>query len=356
MNPGPEPVSTFRTIVIADIVSKRPIHHAAVVFGDSLVANGSTSGTYFLPEASAESLDNWVVAWGYEPLFGDTTGGARPDTLFMTPWYEGRLLDRRFVIDPEGGFGLGPGMGQLGLSGPYVNQQVALYLAEYLRAAGAKVELTRRSEQTLSPRDVVALTNRFGADRYIEIRHRSALEDSGLTIETYFFPGSRTGRAMAEAVQTAAARSLGLESRAPRELVTFPLQQTACPAMVIEYPSISSMEEELRLGEPWYQRKQAYGAFVGLLTHYGVEDTTRLTLRIDTDSNRGNWLVTVDKTWNLLTDPGGSATFAGIPRDRAHLVELRRGNTRVSAPLPADGDQTAPDRPRVVILPIERSP
>jgi hypothetical protein len=161
---------------------------------------------------------------------------------------------------------------------------------------------------------------------------------------------------MAEAVQTAAARSLGLESRAPRELVTFPLQQTACPAMVIEYPSISSMEEELRLGEPWYQRKQAYGAFVGLLTHYGVEDTTRLTLRIDTDSNRGNWLVTVDKTWNLLTDPGGSATFAGIPRDRAHLVELRRGNTRVSAPLPADGDQTAPDRPRVVILPIERSP
>jgi N-acetylmuramoyl-L-alanine amidase len=314
------PARGLRRVIMADRRSGAPIRDAVIFHDDSLVAAGSIGGTYFLP--TVEATGEWIAAAGYEPLHDPL----EQDTLFMTPWYDGKLVGRRFVIDPEGGQGPESGMGRLGLSGPFVNLQVALYLAEYLEAAGAVVELTRRSEQTRSPRDVVALTNRFGAERYIEIRHRSAPEDSGRVVNAFFFPGSGTGKTMAQSLQSATAARLGLVARPPREQVTYPLQQTACPAVVIDYPAISSIDEEQRLGEPWYQRQQAYGAFAGILAHVGADDSTQVNLRVDTAGDPANWFVTVDRSWNLLTGPDGWAKFVGLPTGR-RAVEIRRGDT-----------------------------
>jgi N-acetylmuramoyl-L-alanine amidase len=346
------PGRALRKVLIADAATNKPVHHAVVFTGDSLVANGSSSGTYFLPDEPEGQPNDRIVANGYEPLDWDDAV-PMPDTLFMAPWYEGALLGRRFVLDPEGGFGTAPGIGQLGLSGPFVNLQVARYLAEYLRAAGAVVMLTRRTEQTLSARDVVSLTNQFRAHRYIEIRHRSVPGDTASGVSTFFFPGSRTGLEMARKVQASTARMLGLEERAPGDLVTFPLQQTACPAIVVEYPSISVMEEELRLSEPWYQRRQAYGVFAGILRHYGVEDTTRLVVLIETPGQPDTWLITADGTWNLLGDPQGSAAFVGLRRDREHTVDVRRegARLRVTTPVLRPGDAPQIDTLRVIVDP-----
>ena len=66
-----------------------------------------------------------------------------------------------------------------------------------------------------------------------------------------------------------ARNTLGLGTHPATDQVTFPLQQTACPAIVIEFPSIAQVDEELRLGAPWYQRQQAYAVLRGVLTHYG---------------------------------------------------------------------------------------
>jgi N-acetylmuramoyl-L-alanine amidase len=328
---GPS-VRGLRRLVIADTLSRAPVRAAAVFHGDSLVAAGAVRGVYFLP--INDSADQWIVAAGYEPR----RNPSEQDTLYLTPWYDGKLLGRRFVIDPEGGQGPEAGMGALGLSGPFVNLQVALYLAEYLESAGAVVELTRRSEQTLSPRDVVALTNRFRAERYIEIRHRTAPADSGLAVNAYFFPGSGSGKTLAKDLQASAARRLGLAVRVPMEQVTFPLQQTACPAVVVEYPAISSLDEELRLGEPWYQRQQAYGVFAGILAHFEADDSTEVKLRVRAPGDdSANWLVTIDRTWNLLTGPDGWATFTGLPRGRSHAVDVRRGRSLARTWISPDG-------------------
>lgn len=323
-------VRQLKKLIIADELSREPITNALVVFADSLLANGSSNATYFLPETNMGSDGVWADAQGYMPSALDDRrfGGSANDTLFLTPWFEGRLIGRRFILDPEGGFGWDPGMGRLGLSGPHVNLQVATYLAEYLEAAGAAVELTRRTEQTLSPRDVVDVTNRFAAHRYIEIRHRSAHEDSGLAVNAFHFPGSRAGSDMAARVQEALAQALGLELRAPRELVTFPLQQTACPAIVVEFPSIASMDEELRLGEPWYLREQAYGLFVGILRHYQVSELQQWRVVVDADSLPGNWLATIDGNWNFLTSPAGSARFVAPASKSPSFIHFRRGDRR----------------------------
>jgi N-acetylmuramoyl-L-alanine amidase len=325
-----DPGRSLTRFVIVDSLSRKPLHHAFILVGDSLVANGSNSGVYFLPaDFRTSGRPHWFMAPGYQPWIADSPAHlAWADTLLLTPWYDGLLVGIRFVLDPEGGFGAGPGRGELGLSGSHANLQVARYLAEYLRAAGANVLLTRTSEQTLSPRDVIDVTNKFGANRYIEIRHRNAHLDSALAVDAFFFPGSRTGSAMASVAQAAIATTLGLQVRAARDLVTFPLQQTACPAIVIEYPSIGNLGEELRLAEPWYQRVQAYGLFAGIIEHYGATTDSTLTIRLISGLPASNWLVTIDKTWSLLTGPDGIARFPALGRHHASLIEVRQGASR----------------------------
>lgn len=323
-----EPAEGLRPVVIADSLDLAPVLNATLLYGDSLVASGSTSGLYYLPLQNGDKRPVRVRAPGYEP--SDYAPLALHesvhDTLRLRPWFEGRLLGRRFMLDPEGGFESDSGRGPLGLSGSYINLLVARYLEEYLMAAGAAVSLSRRTEQTLSARDVVDATNRFGADRYLEIRHRSAAPDRGRQVATFHFPGSGSGRALAASVQRALAEALGVPVKEPSELVTFPLQQTACPAIVIEFPTLATIDEELRLAEPWYQRLQAYAIFVGILGHYGMEDGVWLEVDLSSESPSDNWLVRLDDTWNLLSSPQGRARFLMQRDSRNVTVELRRGD------------------------------
>jgi hypothetical protein len=264
-----------------------------------------------------------VDAPGYRPA---RSRPGDPDTLYLDPWYGGALADKRFVINAEGAPPRSQDRGPLGLSGSSVNFRVARYLEEYLTAAGARVRQARRSEETPTDRDVVLLTNRFRANLYVEIRYRGGASNEDPAVRAFFFPGSARGLAAAAALGTALARSIGAAAAAPADTVTFPLQQTACPAVIIQPPSLGRVDEELRLSESWYQRRQAYGIFGGILADAGVTGTA--SLRVDMgpsapERERANWLVTVDGTWSLVTSPEGSAVFDWLPPGR-HQVELRR--------------------------------
>jgi N-acetylmuramoyl-L-alanine amidase len=239
-----------------------------------------------------------VTAPGYRPV--DVSAG---DNIAMTPWFDGVLHGKRFVIDPQGGPPLAVGVGPLGLSAAHINLRVAVYLEGFMRAAGASVRLARTDEEVRLPEDVARLTNRFRADRYIEI-HPSAPVDSPLALRVFYFPGSANGQTMARAVGEAAARRLGVPFRGPAETVTYALQQTACPAIVIAAPSISNAEEETRLDRAAYQREQAYAIFVGLLRHYGVAELGVLEIEVEA-AERAQWLVTLDETWTLVTGADG---------------------------------------------------
>jgi N-acetylmuramoyl-L-alanine amidase len=298
---------------------------AVIVSGNRPVAEWTESGVYLVPRAEADGGTIRVMAPGFRPV--RLVGGA-PDSLRLTPWFDGKLLGARFVINPEGGFGSEFGMGTLGLSGPHVNLHVARYLAEYLQAAGAVTLLARDTEETLSDRDIVTLTNNFRADRYIEIRHRSEPSDSGRAVTVRFFPGSTRGYSAATDVGESIASALGISPPFPVETVTYPLQQTACPAIIVEPPSLADVDEELLLANPWYQRKQAYAIFIGILRNFGVMDDGALAVTVDLGpgARETNWLVTVDDVWHLLVSDQGDAEFDALPPG-PHRVVLRRGTT-----------------------------
>lgn len=304
---------SWRTLAVVDGKTQTPIVDAAVMAGDSVLAHASPTGAYGF--ASGEAVR--VTAPGYRPV--DVSAG---DDIAMTPWFDGVLHGKRFVIDPQGGLPMAVGVGPLGLSAATVNLRVAVYLEGFMRAAGASVRLARTDEEVRLPEDVARLTNRFRADRYIEIRHPAAPVDSPLVLRAFYFPGSANGQTMARSVGEAAARRLGVPFRGPAETVTYALQQTACPAIVIAAPSIANAEEETRLDRAAYQREQAYAIFLGLLRHYGVTDAGVLEIEVDA-AERAQWLVTLDGTWTLVTGAEGRVSFECVPPG-AHRVVLRR--------------------------------
>jgi N-acetylmuramoyl-L-alanine amidase len=244
------------------------------------------------------------------------------DTLKLTPWFGGALLGKRFVLDPQGGPPRTAGAGALGLTASPVNLRVANYLAAFLRAAGSDVRLARTTEEVPLTEDVARMTNKFRADGYIEIRHPGGTPDSAAAVRSYYFPGSANGKKMATTIGDAMARRLGRPHRGPAETVTYPLQQTACPAVVIGFPGISNPEEEMRLAQAWYLREQAYALFTGILAASGVPADGTVQVNV-TAADRRDWMVTLDGTWSLCTDERGVAVFEHVPAG-SHEFRVRR--------------------------------
>ena len=305
----------WRSVAVRNAASGAPILSGTVAFGDSVAVTGSPSGMYGFLDAGTRAR---VLAPGFRPAI--VTGA---DSVSLTPWFGGVLHGKRFVIDPEGGTPRAAGAGQMGLSASHVNLRVATYLAGYLREAGADVRVTRTSEEVRLPEDVVRLTSRFRADRYLEIRHSAMPGDSVAAVRTYYFPGSANGRKFARTLGETIAQRLGTTLVGPASLVTYPLQQTACPAIVVTFPSISVIVEETRLDRASYLREQAYAVFVGLLHHFDVTDTATLTVTVH-EAPAVEWLVTLDETWTLVTGDDGRVVFDCVAAG-PHTVALRRG-------------------------------
>ena len=135
-------------------------------------------------------------------------------------------------------------------------------------------------------------------------------------------------------VGNALGRALGVPALPPAETVTFPLQQTACPAIIVEPPSLGRVDEEtpsLRAvvpaetsvrdlwGTPRGRRSDEHG---GAPRHPRTGQLGGRAARAvgRTGSSR------VDDTWRLLTSPEGKAEFDWLPAG-IHHVFLRRGET-----------------------------
>jgi len=303
-----------RSVSVRDAVTGAAVTTASVVVADSALAADSPSGNYGFVATNAQVR---IVAPGYRPVAVTASNSVQ-----LTPWFGGALLGKRFVLDAQGGPPRTAGVGALGLAASYVNLRVANYLAAFLHAAGAEARLARTTDEVPLAEDVARMTNKWRADRYIELRHPGAAPDSALAVRSYYFPGSANGKKMAAAIADAAAKRLGRPHRGPSETVTYPLQQTACPAVVIALPSISNTEEEVRLAQAWYLREQAYALFTGILAMSAVPADGTLEVNV-TAADRRDWMVTLDDTWTLQSDEKGHVAFQNVPPG-SHEVRIRR--------------------------------
>ena len=257
-----------------------------------------TIGTY----AAALALGA-VLMWVGMNVAREDDATARPDPLrarpaefdwsrlpppeFPLPPYAKHLHAVLIVLDPgHGGRGDRAGWkrGPTGLREAEVNLRVALQLREFLEAAGARVLLTRDDDVYLDAnesRDLqkrAALANHAKADLFLSLHHNGVDNAPQANYTCVFYHGppehSPASLDVAGHVLTGLNDALRLEQHTECGLASdysiFPgrgfavLRETRVPAVLTEGSFHSNPQEEARLRQPVYNRREAYGLFLGL--------------------------------------------------------------------------------------------
>jgi N-acetylmuramoyl-L-alanine amidase len=210
-----------------------------------------------------------------------------PEPHFAVPPYARFLKGMTIVLDPghvgQSERGKPPGWkrGPTGLREAEVNLRVAQFLREFLESVGARVILTREVDRSLELDDATDLAqraevaNRADADLLLSIHHNAGPPDANYTSVWYHRSASHSPASLAAArcVLDGLNEALRLESHLECALLTDELQfrdgfallrLAKVPAVLSEASFHSNPAEEQRLRDPVYNRREAYGLFMGL--------------------------------------------------------------------------------------------
>lgn len=185
----------------------------------------------------------------------------------------GSLADKLIVIDPgHGGKEAGAQAG--GTKEKNVNLQLAKDLAAALSRLGAKVELTRESDQyvSLSARPDTAV--RCGADFFISLHCNSNLApNSASGIETYYHMEEPSPKLLAYAIHDGVCKYTGMcdrRARSDRKLyesglaVLRGLSGTGIPGILLECGYLNNNSDRAKLLDAGYRAKLVAGIIAGL--------------------------------------------------------------------------------------------
>lgn len=212
---------------------------------------------------------------------------AQPEPAFALPPYARHLSEVTVVLDPgHGGRGDREGWkcGPTGLREAEVNLRVALFLRDFLTAAGANAVLTRTTDVYLDPDEKVdlqkrvAIANQHRADLFLSIHHNGSDTSPEANYTSVFYHGTPDDNpaslSAARHLLTGLNDALRLEQHLGCALVSdcaiyaqggfAVLRAAQVPAVLTEASFHSNPQEEQRLRERLYNRREAYGLFLGL--------------------------------------------------------------------------------------------
>lgn len=210
----------------------------------------------------------------------------QPAPLFPIPPYAKHLRGVSIVLDPGhigqrdrgGTWKRGP----TGLREAEVNLRVALFLREFLAAAGVDVVLTREVDRSLGLSDDddlaarVKIANERRADLFLSIHHNGHDKPEPNFTSIFYHESPEHSRAsvcaalhllggLADALRLEQHLDAGvLGDRLLYKNGLAVLRQARVPAVLTEASFHSNPQEEARLRDPVYNRREAYGLFLGL--------------------------------------------------------------------------------------------
>lgn len=202
-----------------------------------------------------------------------------PKAEFGIPPYARYLQDIKICLDPgHGGQGHLPKYkrGPTGLREAEVNLRVAFYLRDFLSQAGASVVMTRTDDSFVSIPERSEIANRNKVDFFISIHHNFVDVPSTNYTSTWYHQDADDSPAsldLARYIQQGVADALRLPQLADTGLYSDQLlvpsgfgvlRLTKSPAVVCEASFYSNLEEEKRLRKKSYNRREAYGYFLGI--------------------------------------------------------------------------------------------
>ena len=208
-----------------------------------------------------------------------------------------RLSDVHIVLDAGHG-GSFPGAQGRTLDEKEVNLDVVRRAAKLLRAAGARVTLTREGDTTLVPIDRtskqtahaslrqdllarVAVAKQVAADIFLSVHCNSSNDrDTHFGSETYYCSGRN--RALAQTMLESLVRNLGTMNGGVHEREFVVCKYPPMPAALLELAYINNRQEEALLADSHFRDRCARAIFDGLREF--VEGGALLQNQLDTSA------------------------------------------------------------------------
>jgi N-acetylmuramoyl-L-alanine amidase len=222
----------------------------------------------------------FIVLWSCG-IFGPRTFDWQelPEAYYAVPPFAKYLDSIRIVIDPgHGGQGHLPNYkrGRGGVREAEINLRVALYLREFLETAGAEVIMTRLDDSYVSLEERAEIANQSGAYFMISIHHNAGRDPEINQSAVFYHKNPNFSPAsldlarhiyfgLLDALHLTQISEDGLYS----DQLIYPdgfglLRHTRIPAVLLESSYFSNPDEEKRLKDRKYNKREAYGIFIGL--------------------------------------------------------------------------------------------
>jgi N-acetylmuramoyl-L-alanine amidase len=294
----------------------------------------------------------------------------QPAPAFPLPPYARFLAGTLIVVDPGHGgradrenWKRGP----TGLREAEVNLSVAQFLRDFLVAAGAEVIMTRTTDVYLDPdigkdnRKRAAIANDHCADLLLSIHHNAANKPE-VNYTVLFYHGNAAENpasvCAARHLLTGLNDALRLDDHLPCAVLSDHrlfnnglglLREARVPAVLSEASFHSNPQEEQRLRDPVYNRREAYGHLLGL-ARWAQAGLPRIRLAKPDDQVKPGGTFEIELDDGLKSRGGwGSDSLHIFPDSlRVHLngqnvtftTDLKRGRLRVNVPKRLTGSST----------------
>ncbi|KAF0819039.1 N-acetylmuramoyl-L-alanine amidase [Bacillus sp. ZZV12-4809] len=212
--------------------------------GTALVKTGERSG--WVQVKTSKGKTGWVAGW-------------------LVSSYGKGLKGKVIVIDPGHG-GYDNGASGKGYKEKNLNLQSAQELRTLLQNSGAKVIMTRASDQYLSLSQRVEISHKEKADAFISI-HYNSYSSSSTGIVSFFY-NSEKDKSLAQFLHQELVLQTGMRNLGVKSGDFHVLRNNKQPSVLLELGFLSNPKEERVIATKEYQKKAAKGIFEGLNNYF----------------------------------------------------------------------------------------
>lgn len=193
------------------------------------------------------------------------------------------LKDRYVVMLDPGHGGYDPGaITSQGVYEKEINLQIAHKVRKMLGPSGIEVFLTREEDIDYAPlgikgktsKKLIDLNHRINmaiqekADVFISLHVNATARGQNSGAETFYHYKSESGKRLAELIQQELIKISGMNRRISKPGDFYVIKNTSMPAVIVEVGYLSSIKEQKRLQETWYQEQLARAIARGIANYF----------------------------------------------------------------------------------------
>ncbi len=235
-------------------------------------------------ETSASQIDEWT---GSHPAIDRIEYSDSKIRIYFNPGYHfvvrhsvnevkvtllnSGLTGKRIVVDAGHGDHDPGAKGATGLREKEVNLAVAMYVADYLRSAGAEVTLTRSNDTFLSLAERVQVAHKNDADAFISV-HSDSFKDTSQGSTTFYHSGKNPSWQQSKQLSDIAIKKitsqLGTVNRGSQDKSLHVIRETEIPAILVELAFLSNPNEEALLKSDEFRQNAAQAIYDSFVEFY----------------------------------------------------------------------------------------